>query len=205
MSGGAEGEEDLEEGGGDCAAVEVAATRAKGAEVGEADEEGGGFSGELLLAEAEHGRAEIGGRIGERFARCGRTHCVRRAEFGGAGGGVEVLEDGGEGADNGVELCAGDEAGAPGGGGIDGVEALADVGTGHPEREGFDGGVVGFGESLKGEGRVDEGGDEGVGGGLIGAEEGWGLDGRGGHGWGECTVFVWCVKLFVWVLYCKRK
>jgi hypothetical protein len=65
-------------------------------------------------------------------------------------------EGGAEGFDGEREVVEGEEASAPGDGGLEVVEARGDVGKGHPEGEGFEGGVVDVGNIAHGEGRVRE-------------------------------------------------
>src|ERR1043165_7585426 len=101
-----------------------------GVGVGEVEEEGAegdGLGGEIRVT----GRSASGARIGE------------------------VVEDFGKGGGDGVEVGAGNEAGSPGGGAVEGLDTLADVGLGHPEGEGFGGGVVAGRDVVEGEGGAE--------------------------------------------------
>ncbi|MFA6045932.1 MAG: hypothetical protein WC718_13195 [Phycisphaerales bacterium] len=100
-----------------------------------------------------------------------------------------VVDDGVEEADHAGEEVGRDEAGAAGDGGLDGIEALGDVGARHPEGERFEGGFEITGDIAHGVvGRAERVDDLG-GGGAVGGE--WDedlvhdekLDAR--DGWGQ--------------------
>jgi hypothetical protein len=92
----------------------------------------------------------------------------------GAGFGEDLFEAG----EGGGEEVGGNEAGADGRDVVDGFEALGDGWSRDPKGEGFEGGVVDFGEVGKRGRGIGEGREEGV-------QEGWGgvEEGLGGHVW----------------------
>lgn len=81
-------------------------------------------------------------------------------------------------------MVGGEPAGAEGGGGADGCYALGDFGTGEPEAEGFDRGVVDAGDGEERLGGIGKVGKE-LGGLVFGrgeARENWRLGGEALHG-----------------------
>jgi hypothetical protein len=68
----------------------------------------------------------------------------------------EAVEQRDQDAGGGGEEVRGDESSAPEDGGLDEVEALGDVWTGHPEGECFEGDAAGFGDFAQGACRICE-------------------------------------------------
>jgi hypothetical protein len=100
---------------------------------------------------------------------------------GGVGGealffGVEGVEDGSRGCDDGGEAVGGDEAEAAVGGVVDEADLGVDFGAGEPGDEGGRGGVVLVGDVAEGTGGVGEGVED------LGLLGGGGVEGGGEHG-----------------------
>jgi hypothetical protein len=113
-------------------------------EAGESDEEGAGFARGLAAAAALF----LGeGAGGDQFL--GFLKDV----------GVDDLSEGFDGLGE-AGRC--DEARAEGGGALEIGEALLDVGLGHPDDEGFDGGFVTLGKFEEGDRGVAEVGEDGI-------------------------------------------
>jgi hypothetical protein len=129
--------------------------------VGEAHEEGGGFAGAflgaaLVLASFQVARVEVAVL-------------------------VPFLEDAREGGGDEAEVVGREEADAAGEGALERINALGDVGAGHPEREGVERDVAARGDVAGGDRRVAELGQD-LARGLFGGieEETLGWTGSGG-------------------------
>ncbi|MBI1191024.1 MAG: hypothetical protein GC200_10130 [Tepidisphaera sp.] len=109
--------------------------------------------------------------------------------------GEVVVDDADQELDGAGQEVVGHERGAMGDGGVDGVQASRDVGAGHPQGQGLDGGFVlardvaegevGVAQGLKdlgGDGGAGREGGEGVGGGVAHGEK---FDARRGGMEGE--------------------
>lgn len=125
---------------------------------GDAEEEVGGFAGAFAALHAGGERVVGGGgdAVDGFVIELGFDQEVE-----------EVVGDGGE-------VVGDDEAGAGGAGGFEGEEAFFDVGTGEPEGEGLEGGVVLVGDAAEVFVLAGEVVDDGGGGCFVGGEEGSG-------------------------------
>ena len=163
-------------------------------DAGELEDEGGGAACGFGGADVEEGGADGieggGGGIGDGSKATGGTPVPRMVEDLDAG-----VEDFGE-------EGLGEEAGAPGGDGIGRFELVADVGAGHPRREGFGGGVVAVGDFAEGESLVGEVIEDLVEVGWVGAKGDGG--GGGGHGEGDGREWMRLGKEYSVCLGCQE-